>query len=168
MHVEKGLRKDQLGFTLIELIVTMTIAVILITLAAPAFNDLLRSNRMTAQANELLSMLTIARSEAVKRGASVYTCVIKDADDVGWTATVSLASDCSGTSIRKMDYSGVDVVLDASHTVNYGSMGRPDGAYNYELVHKNCETGKTHRREVNVTAVGRATVNKADASKVCS
>ena len=59
------------GFTLIELMVTIAIAAILIAVAIPSFAPTIASNRLTANANELVTALNLARSEAVKRGVSV-------------------------------------------------------------------------------------------------
>jgi type IV fimbrial biogenesis protein FimT len=62
------------GFTLVELIVTLVVAAILLTLAAPNLGVFLQRDRLGAQANELLSDLAYARSEAIKRGAVVIVC----------------------------------------------------------------------------------------------
>ena len=62
------------GFTLIELIITVVIASILISLAAPSFSGFIKNSRLTSQANELMADLTFARSEAVKRGANITVC----------------------------------------------------------------------------------------------
>ncbi len=62
------------GFTLVELIVTLVVAAILLTLAAPNLSSFLQRDRLGAQANELLSDLAYARSEAIKRGAVVIVC----------------------------------------------------------------------------------------------
>lgn len=59
------------GFTLIELMVTISIAAITMTMAIPSFIDTIRSNRLTATANEFVAALNFARSEAVKRGQQV-------------------------------------------------------------------------------------------------
>lgn len=62
------------GFTLIELMVTITVAAILLGIAVPNFNVFLQNNRLAAQTNELIGMLNFARSEAVKRAAIVRVC----------------------------------------------------------------------------------------------
>lgn len=58
------------GFTLIELIVAVTIAGILSALAAPALTTLITNQRLSSQANELMSDLAFSRSEAVRRAGS--------------------------------------------------------------------------------------------------
>ncbi len=60
-----------LGFTLLELIMTVSIGVVLIGIAAPSFNRLITDSRTTATANELVVALAYARSEAIKRGKQV-------------------------------------------------------------------------------------------------
>lgn len=59
------------GFTLLELIVTISIAGILMAMAIPSFSDMMRNNRLTTYANQMVTSLNIARSEAVKRGVQV-------------------------------------------------------------------------------------------------
>jgi prepilin-type N-terminal cleavage/methylation domain-containing protein len=46
----------QLGLTLLELLVTLSIAAILVTLGAPGFQDLIRNNRAATQSNDLLTV----------------------------------------------------------------------------------------------------------------
>lgn len=62
------------GFTLIEMMMTIAIAVILLLIAVPSFQQLLITNRITTQTNNLVSDLAVARSEAIKRGARVAVC----------------------------------------------------------------------------------------------
>jgi|LakMenEpi03Aug12_release.lakeMendotaPanAssembly.Ray.scaffolds.fasta_scaffold306027_2 type IV fimbrial biogenesis protein FimT len=66
--------KSQSGFTLIELMITLTVAGVLMMVAAPSYRELIQSNRMSTQANLLLSDLNAARSEAVKRRIPVTLC----------------------------------------------------------------------------------------------
>lgn len=54
------------GFTLVELLITLVILGVMLTAAAPSIEEFLVSSRTTAQTNDLLSDLSMARSEAVK------------------------------------------------------------------------------------------------------
>lgn len=62
------------GLTLIELLTTLALAAILLTLGVPAFNELMARQRMATAANGLLGDLQFARSEALKRGSRVALC----------------------------------------------------------------------------------------------
>ncbi len=59
---------------MVELIVVVTIAGILITLAVPNLRDVIRNSRITSATNELVATLNLARSEALKRHAQVRVC----------------------------------------------------------------------------------------------
>jgi type IV fimbrial biogenesis protein FimT len=76
------------GFTLVELMVTLLVLAILLGLAVPSFRDASLSSRLTGYANDLVAGVQIARSEAIKRNATVTLCASEDgatcAEDVGW------------------------------------------------------------------------------------
>lgn len=64
----------QFGFTLIELVITVSIAAIVLAAAIPSFREIIQNNRITAQANELVTAFNLARSEAIKRGVRARAC----------------------------------------------------------------------------------------------
>ncbi|SEJ23685.1 GspH/FimT family pseudopilin [Nitrosomonas eutropha] len=66
------------GFTMVELMITISIASILLAVAVPSYQSLMRESRLTAQANELMTALHYARSEAVKRGGRITICKSSD------------------------------------------------------------------------------------------
>jgi type IV fimbrial biogenesis protein FimT len=59
------------GFTLIELMVTIAVLAILLAIG---FTSLINANRLTAQANEVVASLQLARTEAIRRNARVILC----------------------------------------------------------------------------------------------
>jgi len=66
--------KRKQGFTLIEMIVAIAILAILAAMAIPSFKNSIRTNRSVSDANALLTVLTLARSEAIKHSQPVVVC----------------------------------------------------------------------------------------------
>lgn len=75
--------KPRAGFTTIELMVTLAIAAILVTMAVPSLQSVIRNSRLRTHTNELALSLTFARSESVKRGITVTVCKSANATDCG-------------------------------------------------------------------------------------
>jgi type IV fimbrial biogenesis protein FimT len=59
------------GFTIIELMVTVTIFAVLIAAALPAYNDFVRNQRVKTASFDLFSSLVQARSEALTRNTTI-------------------------------------------------------------------------------------------------
>lgn len=70
--------RSQRGFTLLELLVTISVAAILLAIAVPSYRSIVQRNSMAAQVNDLVGALNYARSEAVSRGQRVYLCQSSD------------------------------------------------------------------------------------------
>ena len=66
--------KSNQGFTILELLVVLTIASILLGIAIPSFQSTVKRNSVQSHQNDLSSMVAIARSEAVGRSEVVTIC----------------------------------------------------------------------------------------------
>lgn len=79
MHTPRdgGFRRGS-GFSLVELVVTLTVAGILLASAAPSIVDLVHDNRINTQINLLLTDVHLARIEAIKRNRDVVLCRSSD------------------------------------------------------------------------------------------
>lgn len=68
------------GFTMVEMLVVMTISAILIAAAVPSFNTMIARSRSSSASSTLLSNLELARSEAIRRNQNVTMCRTLDAN----------------------------------------------------------------------------------------
>ena len=109
------------GFTVIELMITVAVAVVLVALALPSFRGTIISNNVTQTTNALLHDLNIARSEAVRRGTLV--AVISNSGSGNWSSGWYVQADGKflgdGTfTALPVPASDPDVVLDKNAGVN--------------------------------------------------
>ena len=73
--------KLQRAFTLIELLITITVLGVLMAIALPNLRDFVVSNRLSSQVNGFIGLINFARSEAIARGQSVLICAKRAADN---------------------------------------------------------------------------------------
>ena len=88
-------KKNDQGFTLIEAMVTLSIAVILMTLVAPAFSNWIRNTEIRSAAESLRAALQNARTEAILRNANVKFRLLDSAGRMNWVIScVQPSSTC--------------------------------------------------------------------------
>ncbi len=68
------MRKAQSGFTLLELMLVVTVAGLLLAIGVPAMGNFFRNARITGAANDVMGALHFTRSEAIKRRQPVTLC----------------------------------------------------------------------------------------------
>jgi type IV fimbrial biogenesis protein FimT len=80
--------EKQSGFTLIELMVVLSIAAIVLTLSTPLSN-LFQNNRVSAQVREFVSALNLARGTAISQGMCTSLCISDGNNPPGCRATTN-------------------------------------------------------------------------------
>ena len=73
-------RRYSNGFSLIELMIVLVVAVLLQAVVTPSFSGLINTSRVNAGAEAILNSLLLARSEAIKRNAKVVVCKSSEGD----------------------------------------------------------------------------------------
>ena len=84
--------KQSKGFTLVELIIAVTILGIFSAIAIPNFTSFVSNSRLQTTSNELASLLQYARSTAAQNNATYITCISNSI----WT--VKKGNACSSTT----------------------------------------------------------------------
>lgn len=176
------MKRRVLGFTLIELMFSIAVLAILLSIAAPNFSDTMKANRIQSQARELFSQLNYARSEAVSRKHTVIFCHSNDATSCsgswnnGWIICVDadgdhtcgtkdqvlrVYSDSSSNKLTAVDNSATPVVQDF---VSFS----PNGAVSSAsfLTFKICDSGNNakYARAILVSGVGQILESSQNAS----
>lgn len=143
------------GFTLIELMVTVAVLAILVTIALPSFRAVIIDSRMAGQSNEFLAALTFARSEAIKRNANVTLSAKSGSWANGWVVT-----DANGTTLR--DHAALEASSTLSGggatTLTFGSNGQAGAAVTFNLC--NPDPSVAPGRNIIVGVSGRASIVK--------
>ncbi|OOG64889.1 hypothetical protein B0E46_05720 [Rhodanobacter sp. B04] len=138
----------QQGFSLLELMITITVAAILLAVAVPSFRDVIHRNQVSSASNALLASLAYARTEAITRGQLVSMCPSStgnscaaggQAFDSGWlvytypagAASANKAYDASATLLRATAVqAGVSTQFLGSAVITFGQQGqlKPSGS----------------------------------------
>lgn len=103
-------RQKQHGFTLYELLITLLVVGIVLTIGIPNLGDFTRNGRITGTANDLHSSFMVARSEAARAKTNVTICA--SADPMG-------AALCDGASFEQ----GWIVFVDVNGDIERADVG---------------------------------------------
>lgn len=94
---KSGPTQPMRGFTLIEMMVTVSVLAVIMMVAAPSLAGFVRSSKVRSAQSEMVSSLMLARSEAAKRGVTVGVAasapVTGDEFGKGWTVWVDTNED---------------------------------------------------------------------------
>lgn len=168
------------GFTVIELMVVLAVSVILMAVAAPAFQPIVQANRTLTEMNTLTAAMRVARAEALRQGLPVTLCASSNgtacsgsnAWQNGWILFVDLdanrAVDTGDRIVRVQSaFSGGDV-LTASNTTSGITFSRDGFAFNLAnpvtWSVRTTPTNNAATRCVVINRVGRVQEQKYDGS----
>ncbi|CAM3052868.1 GspH/FimT family pseudopilin [Vibrio mytili] len=91
------------GFTLLELLITVSVMSILLAMAAPSFSHISQKIQMQRLATELFGFLNQSKSEAVMRNTKLYVHFSMDKNDVisdgSWSLDLTDSSTVGGNTI---------------------------------------------------------------------
>jgi len=155
-----GMKKFS-GFTLIELMMTITILAVVLVVAVPNIRDMIVNNRLAAQANNFIAALTVARSEAIKRRVTTRVQawdVANDSDTANWGLGWQVIDTSNNEVIREFNaLEGGSTLTGGLTEIDYEASGILGvAAQTFQLGHPKCESDQ--HRTITISATGRASV----------
>lgn len=167
------------GFTLIELITTIAIVAVLLALAAPFFGNASLSGQLSANSNNLLGAMSMARSEAIKRNANVTLCMSGDGAtcnttggwEQGWIVTAAVSG---ATSVLRTQpaapsgyrITGTNSAGSAVSTITFPPIGLIASKYTFKVC-RNAPTVGAQDRSLVLTTTGQISITRT-ATGTCS
>jgi type IV fimbrial biogenesis protein FimT len=126
------------GFTLIELMITLTILGIMLAFGIPSFREFVANQKVKSAGYELMTAVLMARSEAVKRNASL---LITPVSTTAWASGWSLTAGAT-TILQQQSMDGVTITPQSSPDpttameladLTFGPTGRPNTTVYFQL-----------------------------------
>jgi type IV fimbrial biogenesis protein FimT len=141
---------DQAGFSLVELMIVIAVVAIMAGIAAPSFQDMLASQRLSAATSALNESLWLARSEAIKRN----TAVSFEFDDIadGWSVSTAVGA------LEILVQEPISGVSSAGETFQFNAYGRLDPSTTIDLEIE--ATGTSIQHCLSINGMGRLSVEK--------
>ena len=116
------LKNQSTGFTLVELMVTVAVIAILMNIAVPSFNNMMKSARIRAAAEAVTNGLQKARGEAIARNKNVEFVL---SADTSWTVQVAGGAVIESRPAREGSSDVTRTVIPAGATkVTFNNLGR--------------------------------------------
>jgi len=166
--------KNNSGFTLIEIMVTVAIVGIFASIALPSFSRLIESNRISTATNELVSNLLLTKSEALKRRNSVTLCPSSNQTScnankdysTGWIVfldcgtigemNAGIIADCGVNNKEEIikvgdGFDSVYMMNNAKNQITFNFTGRPAGVSTFSIG----KDSSTVKKLVAINLVGR-------------
>jgi type IV fimbrial biogenesis protein FimT len=169
--------RNQSGFTIIELLVTVAVVGTLIAIALPNYNIFVKNNCLTTTTNNIVTSFQLARSEAIKRNnnvgidtasgwASGWRVFVDNNDDYDYDAGTDeilrdITTSCGIGLMTITEIGGAPASNPNDSTANdtvfiYEPDGFIDSAGTFDICDdRTAETG----REITISITGRPSTN---------
>jgi type IV fimbrial biogenesis protein FimT len=157
------------GFTVLELMVTVAVTAVVLSIGVPSFLSVIETNRAVTHTNELVATLNIGRSEAVRRGAPIVVCSSTDGAtcagstdwSTGWVIRTTAATP-EVLGVWPARSGGAGVLSANVNQIQFQARGTmPPGApplLQLRLPH--CADAENQGRDVSVNSAGRISITR--------
>ncbi len=125
------------GFTVIEMLITLSILAILLALSVPNFRNLISNSNMVSNTNAMIGAFNYARMEAIKRGSTV------NVDQIGgdWTEGIVVWANTDAINAMSSDevlriwsaFDDASTVSSAQSTFSFNAVGGVNSSRVFEV-----------------------------------
>jgi type IV fimbrial biogenesis protein FimT len=135
--------KRMIGFTLIELMVTIAVVAIMLALAAPSFADFIDKSRLKGAANGVVDLINSARAESVKQSRDISISL--GGTTTAWCAGANAAAEpttagdavpavcgCTCTTASSCIVNGEEAVFGTAKNDGVELMAAPSGSFVFD------------------------------------
>lgn len=156
------------GFTLVELLIAISIMAVLLAMAAPYFGNAALSGQLSANANNLVAAVSQARTEAIKRNAVATLCVSSNGSacttggwETGWIIKATVSGADTVLHYQPPAPSGFKISESGSATsIAFPPIGLMSSSYSFKVCRATPTIG-SQERSVSVGTTGRVSVTKS-------
>lgn len=163
------------GLTLVELLFTLAILAIVLSIAAPSFNELLCNQRTSTATQDLRNALDFARESAVHNGQPISIVAVNGEWTKGWDIFVDAGNRGSRDSKQPPlaahgPLNGISIRTDSTarryiHFTARGNAIQPNGAFHASTLTV-CGEGSTSYRVI-FNKLGRIRTESGATEDVC-
>jgi len=147
--------KTQNAFTLVELMVTLAVAAILVSMALPNMRSVLLSNRITSKANELVRAINYVRSESIVGKVFNIEPLVPEQWGQGWKIVDEEIVDEDEKIIKIFEFKEDQVkVCGPTSMISFTNRGRVNGEFQFVIYSDNHSSG----RELTLRKTGRTKI----------
>jgi len=163
----------QKGFTIIELMLTMLVLVIVLSIGIPSFSTWIKDSRMDTGTREVASALKLARSEAASRQTIINVRAGTSGNPGNWANGVHIYTDvdvtgntpyvAADTLIKDIDSVKDNITIasdDPNNIISFNSSGLlNEGGFGIQRTIRICQsTGEAAGNTVVVNSTGRTSI----------
>lgn len=143
------------GFTLVELMVTIAVAAIMLSVAIPSFDNMLKNNALSATTRDFIASVEMARMQAISTRQDVRVGPTGSDWKDGWTVDMSAAAVEADTFLEPEQ--GVSIVRDkgAGDLIFMARGGLRGGAAQFTISHADSSITS---RTICVSFLGKVTM----------
>lgn len=155
-------RKNNLGLTLIELLIGIAILGIVSSLAAPPFQKMIERNRLKQAAESLLSEMQLARMQAIKRSQNIIVNRGTGNNGAWCFGFNNTACDCTVTDTTAANYCALKRITGAGFPTTDLVSQSGDTTFNFRrgiaTVSNVCLATDNYKIKLLVNAVGKVEI----------